>query len=107
MVVSPGIHCSTAEAYRHVEARQPEMPLKEILKRPLAEWKDTLGNDFEPSVFATYPILRDIKEKLYLRGAWYASMSGSGSSIFGLFDQPRDIGKDFPGMQIWFGKLTQ
>jgi 4-diphosphocytidyl-2-C-methyl-D-erythritol kinase len=107
MVVSPDIHCSTAEAYRHVKARQPKIALKEILKRPLAEWKDTLGNDFEPSVFASYPVLRGIKEKLYQRGAWYASMSGSGSSIFGLFDQPLDIGKDFPGMQIWLGKLTR
>jgi 4-diphosphocytidyl-2-C-methyl-D-erythritol kinase len=107
VVVSPGIHCSTAEAYRDVKARQPKKPLKEILEQPLAEWSDTLRNDFEPSVFSTYPLLRDIKEKLYQLGAWYASMSGSGSSIFGLFDQPQDIGKDFQGMQLWCGKLTQ
>ena len=106
-VVSPGIHSSTAEAYRHVNVRQPKMPVKEILEQPMAEWKDILSNDFEPSVFSTYPILHDIKQKLYRQGAWYASMSGSGSAIFGLFDQPRDITKDFPGMQIWFGELKQ
>ncbi len=105
MVVSPDIHCSTAEAYRRVKARQPKMPLKEILELPAAAWKETLRNDFEPFVFSTYPILHDIKERLYQRGAWYASMSGSGSSVFGLFDKPQDIGKDFSGMQRWSGKL--
>ncbi len=107
MVVSPGVHSSTAEAYRHVKARKPKMPLKEILEQPLEKWKDTLVNDFEPPVFSAYPILHSIKEKLYQRGAWYASMSGSGSSVFGLFDQSGDMGKDFRGMQLWFGRLTQ
>jgi 4-diphosphocytidyl-2-C-methyl-D-erythritol kinase len=107
MVVDPGIHCSTAEAYGRVNARQPKMPLKEILARPIAEWKEFLQNDFEPSIFSSYPILRDIKERLYQRGAAYASMSGSGSSIFGLFHQPQDMEKDFPGMKLWFGKLNR
>jgi len=107
IVVSPGIHSSTAEAYRHVKPGQPKSPLMEILEQPIAEWKDTLLNDFEPSVFSTFPLLQDIKEKLYQHGAGYAGMSGSGSAIFGLFDQPPHIGKDFPGMQLWLGRLTQ
>ncbi len=107
IVVSPGIHCSTVEAYGQVSARQPKMPLTEILARPIAEWKDILRNDFEPSLFSAYPVLHDIKERLYQRGAVYASMSGSGSSIFGVFHQPQEIGEDFPGMQHWFGKLNQ
>jgi 4-diphosphocytidyl-2-C-methyl-D-erythritol kinase len=107
MLVSPDIHSSTAEAYRRVNAHPAKHTLNDVLKKPIAEWKDNLVNDFETSVFMQYPVLRTIKEKLYQRGARYASMSGSGSTMFGLFDSPQDRGEDFEGMLFWSGELTQ
>ena len=62
------------------------MPLKEIVKRPVEKWKEWMMNDFEESVFPQFPAIREIKEDLYKQGAIYASMTGSGSSVFGLFE---------------------
>ena len=69
--------------------RQPQLPatpLRERLTRPIAEWQSTVGNDFEPSVFAAHPELAAVKAALLDAGARYAAMSGSGSTLFGLFD---------------------
>jgi len=75
------------------------IPLADAIKRPLAEWKDCVFNDFEPTVFAKYPLLADIKQKLYSMGAVYSAMSGSGSTVYGLFREPLDNPADqFPGM---------
>ena len=62
------------------------MPLKEIVKRSIKEWKEWMINDFEESVFPQFPSIREIKEELYEQGAIYAAMTGSGSSVFGLFE---------------------
>lgn len=84
-VVSPkGIAVSTAEAYRGVKYHNGK-PLREVLSQPVETWKDELVNDFELTVFAAHPELADYKRNLYDEGAIYASMSGSGSSLFGLF----------------------
>ena len=64
---------------------RPKYPVREAIQRPVQEWKDTLINDFEASVFPQHPVIGEIKEELYHQGAIYASMSGSGSSVFGLF----------------------
>ena len=96
-----------ARAYREVVPKKPKMYLREILKHPVSAWKNMLVNDFEDTVLSKYRTLRAIKEKLYELGAFYASMSGSGSSVYGLFDQPQDVGKDFPQMQVWSGLLPQ
>lgn len=84
-LVLPGIHISTAEAFSKVTPKEPLFPLREILRRPVEEWKELLINDFEASVFPLYPELKKAKEMLYNQGAVYASMSGSGSALFGLF----------------------
>lgn len=81
----PPVHVSTREAYAGVRPSLPEIPLEEALARPLAEWRDTVRNDFESSVFAAHPEIAAAKEEMYSRGAVYASMSGSGSSVFGIF----------------------
>jgi 4-diphosphocytidyl-2-C-methyl-D-erythritol kinase len=83
--VFPGIHVSTALAFSRVEPNVPEISLEEILSQPVESWKDLLKNDFETSVFQHFPELADHKKALYEKGAVYAAMSGSGSTLFGLF----------------------
>lgn len=85
VVVKPDIFISTKEAFANVQPMQPKYSVKDIIHKPIQYWKDLLINDFECSVYPRYPIIKKIKEKLYECGAIYASMSGSGSSIFGLF----------------------
>lgn len=88
VLVKPDIFVSTPDAYRLVKPHKPEQSLAELLKQPIETWKDNVKNDFEVSVFAKYPEIAGIKDMLYDLGAVYASMSGSGSSVFGIFDQP-------------------
>lgn len=85
VVVKPAEGVSTREAYASVRPRVPEVPLVERLRRPVAAWQGTVTNDFEPSVFALRPAVREVRELLLASGALYASMSGSGSAVFGLF----------------------
>ncbi|MEI6507335.1 MAG: 4-(cytidine 5'-diphospho)-2-C-methyl-D-erythritol kinase [Bacteroidota bacterium] len=89
VLLNPNIHSDTALAYKNVNRRgavMADFSLKNLLKQPIINWKDKVENDFEKSVFQAFPVLNDIKQKLYDSGALYASMSGSGSSIFGIFD---------------------
>lgn len=85
LLVKPDIHVSTPEAYRYVQPQMPDIPLVEVLKSPVEQWEGNVKNDFEASVFKTQAALAEIKNELYNLGASYAAMSGSGSSIFGLF----------------------
>ncbi|MBQ0025444.1 MAG: 4-(cytidine 5'-diphospho)-2-C-methyl-D-erythritol kinase [Bacteroidales bacterium] len=79
------VFVSTKEAYAGIIPRKPQIDLKTALSHPMEEWKDVLFNDFEEGIFARYPQLASVKEHLYEEGAVYAAMSGSGSSIFGIF----------------------
>ena len=85
-VLTPeGIAVSTKDAYGGIRPHLPEIPLREVLSRPVEEWDGLLVNDFEETVFAKYPELAAIKRSLYESGAVYASMSGSGSALFALY----------------------
>ncbi|MEY2587996.1 MAG: hypothetical protein RLY11_1845 [Bacteroidota bacterium] len=86
LLVSPGIHVSTAEAFKGIQPNEGITSSKEIIRLPINEWKDTLINDFEISVFENHPVLKSIKGKMYGLGAIYASMTGSGSTVYGLFN---------------------
>lgn len=99
-LVYPNIHISTAEAYRNVTPKVPNKTVGEIIQLPVEKWKDYLVNDFEYSLFHTYPVLATIKEKLYDLGAVYASMSGSGSTIYGIFKNPVKLTESFKDMQV-------
>ena len=85
VTVPDDIAVSTADAYRGIVPKWPEVPLREILSRPVEEWKGQLVNDFETTVFAKYPRLAEIKQSLYDAGAAYAAMSGSGSALFAIY----------------------
>jgi 4-diphosphocytidyl-2-C-methyl-D-erythritol kinase len=91
LLVNPQIHIGTKEAYQGLTPKKPAKPLKEVLANP-ADWKKHLINDFEESVFSKYPKVAEVKEKIYGLGAYYAAMSGSGSTVFGLFDQEPEKG---------------
>lgn len=85
VLVKPDINVSTREAFSMIKPRRPQHSLLEALSHPVEEWRDTVVNDFEKSVFAHHPEIAAIKMTLYDMGAVYASMTGSGSSVFGLF----------------------
>ena len=85
VVIKPNIAVSTAEAFRNIIPQAPEKNCAEIVLQPIETWRKELHNDFENSVFVKYPELQRIKDMLYEIGALYASMSGSGSSIYGIF----------------------
>lgn len=91
IVVKPDIFVSTRDAFAQIKPHRPEVPLKEIVKQPIEEWKELMLNDFEESVFPQFPAIREIKEELYGEGAVYAAMSGSGSSVFGLFEPETEL----------------
>ncbi len=105
VLVNPDIHVSTADAYSGIEPEQAENSIQHILKLPWKEWKGKLSNDFEKSIFKKHSTIKKIKEKLYSLGAGYASMSGSGSSVFGIFNKPVDLKNEFPSMDYWCGEL--
>ncbi len=85
VLVKPDIHISTAQAYSGVVPNARQDSLEELLKLPVQKWEGSIKNDFEPWVFYNYPQVEKIKNELYRRGAIYASMSGSGSSVFAIF----------------------
>ena len=105
VLVNPDIHVSTPDAYASVKPTEPVVPLGDILKRPLSKWKNLLKNDFEYSVFEKYPAIANLKDKLYSLGATYASMSGSGATLFGIFEKELDAAIEFPDTTVWAGKL--
>jgi 4-diphosphocytidyl-2-C-methyl-D-erythritol kinase len=84
-IVCPNINISTAQAYRAITPKKPKISLQQIIHFPVETWKENLINDFEEVIFKQYPQLLEIKNELYRRGAVYASMSGSGSAVFGIF----------------------
>lgn len=96
-LVKPDIAVSTGKAYGMIKPQKPEVCCREIVQRPIEEWRGLLVNDFETPVFAMHPELGDIKERLYSMGAVFALMSGSGSTVFGIFrDEVKNLGTEFP-----------
>jgi 4-diphosphocytidyl-2-C-methyl-D-erythritol kinase len=95
VLVNPGIHIHTGKAFSRITPSDQRTSIREIIKQPVKNWKDILKNDFEEIVFKEHPAIKAIKEKLYAEGAAYASMSGSGSSLYGLFEKTAPLQFDF------------
>lgn len=98
VIVKPDVSVSTAEAYAGVVPKAHAVPLVELLGQPVGCWRGTVFNDFEGSVFARIPHLAAIKETLYDMGALYASMSGSGSALYGIFEDRGPLELPFRGV---------
>ncbi|MDR2971595.1 MAG: 4-(cytidine 5'-diphospho)-2-C-methyl-D-erythritol kinase [Bacteroidales bacterium] len=84
-IVCPNFAVSTAKAYSIITSKKPKHTLKNIINAPIETWREILNNDFEEVIFNLHPKLREIKKDFYKQGALYASMSGSGSAIYGIF----------------------
>lgn len=84
---NPNIHISTQEAYANIIPRLPNAHIRQIIKEPVPTWRYSLLNDFEQSVFPMHPKIQQLKDELYNQGAVYASMTGSGSTVYGLFQE--------------------
>lgn len=98
VLVKPDIFVSTKDAFAHIIPTQPTQSLKEIIRMPVETWRATMKNDFEDSVFQKFPEIAAIKDKLYDLDAVYASMSGSGSSVYGIFrEQVEFVDEIFSG----------
>ena len=98
-VVKPDVAVSTKEAYSAITPKKPAKSCRDNVRQPIETWKEELVNDFEEPIFKMHPELAAIKQKLYDRGAVYASMSGSGSALYGIFkEEPKGIEEQFDGM---------
>jgi 4-diphosphocytidyl-2-C-methyl-D-erythritol kinase len=90
-LVMPSVHVSTGEAYRGVKPQQPEISLKDLIKLPVDQWQGKVKNDFENHILENHPQIRDVKIALLEAGALFALMSGSGASVYGIFDKKADL----------------
>lgn len=105
VLVYPNLHISTKEAYAGVIPQKRTPSVTEVITEyDISDWKKHLFNDFEHSLFKKYPILNQLKKQLYESGAMYASMSGSGSSIYGIFDSNLEI-NFFDNYKVWSGNF--
>jgi 4-diphosphocytidyl-2-C-methyl-D-erythritol kinase len=103
VIVKPDIHVSTREAFSGIAPKTSDLPVDQILSLPVAQWKGLLTNDFEETVFRQHPALKSMKERMYESGATYASMTGTGSAIFGIFEAETEASAQFPGAVKWSG----
>jgi 4-diphosphocytidyl-2-C-methyl-D-erythritol kinase len=103
-IIYPNVHSNTKEAYSLVKPHRPHRSILEIIRQPITSWKHELLNDFEISIFNKYPIVEKTKNDLYNLGALYASMSGSGSAVFGIFEKLPDL-RHLSQFSHWVGKM--
>ena len=91
LIIKPPVAVSTREAFANIIPQQTEVKCRDIVKQDIRTWREQLTNDFEDSIFPQYPRLKEIKRQLYQQGALYAAMSGSGSSLFGFFEEKPEM----------------
>lgn len=105
-LIYPNIHINTAKAYSGVIPKIPTRSLEnDLLNLPIEQWEEFVHNDFEDSVFLQFPKLKEIKLQLYSMGAEYAAMSGSGSTVYGIFKNKIDLKNNFKNCFVWEGQM--
>lgn len=102
LLIHPKVHLSTAEAYRNLNPHKKEDDLRQSIQLPIEKWRETIVNDFEKYAFEVHPLLARIKNDFYAHHALYASMSGSGSTVFGIFNSYENA----VAMQEKYSELT-
>lgn len=105
VLVNPGVHSSTADAYASCTPAKPAMPLDYLVNLPVEEWKEHILNDFEEYAFSKFPVIGEIKKSLYNAGAVFSLMSGSGSTVYGLFRKAPVVPGEFRKFVIYEGLL--
>jgi len=105
VLVNPGVGINTREAYQSCKPERPSETLLHLTDSPVTSWKNLLKNDFEPFAFQKYPLIGEIKDELYKSGALFSSMSGSGSTIFGVFQAKPVVDVRIKGLIIWEGLM--
>lgn len=106
VVINPGIHVHTGKAFSLITPKQPALSVRDIVQQPVATWRDFLSNDFEAAVMQLHPEIAQLKTQLYEAGAVYASMSGSGSTVFGIFPKEQEPHLTIP-LHYFFANLYQ
>lgn len=101
LIIYPNIQISTRQAYSKSFIKRRGESLEDLIKLPVHEWKNYIKNDFEITIFPQHPELKDIKEELYNMGALYASLSGSGSSLYGIFQSVPEIPEKLRNYFTW------
>ena len=105
VLVNPGAGIDTAEAYKNCKPEMPSESLKELFGLPLRSWKKVILNDFETFAFRKQPLIGELKDELYKAGALFSLMSGSGSSVYGIFSEKPDLSPKLKKYVIWEGGL--
>jgi 4-diphosphocytidyl-2-C-methyl-D-erythritol kinase len=105
VLINPGVGISTGEAYQNCSPGIPLTCIKQLLECPVIEWKGHILNDFEDFAFNKYPIIGDIKDELYRTGAVFSLMSGSGSSVYGIFSEKPELPEKLKEHVIWEGAM--
>ena len=105
VIIKPEIHINTSDAFAEAEIGTKKDLLLKNISLPITEWKEAVKNDFEKNIFEKYPEIAQIKNELYKNGAVYASMSGSGSAVYALFNEPVDLPKRFKNCFNFFLKI--
>lgn len=102
VLVKPSVHVSTADAFGGLKPFTPDERLKDLIKLPIAQWKGRIKNDFEETIFARYPEISAVKDALYHAGATFALMSGSGSSVFAIFEHEVSLPELEKGNKVFY-----
>lgn len=105
VLLNPGVSINTGEAYQNCRPAIPSAGLKKLLELPLIEWKGNILNDFEDFAFKKHPVIGKIKEELYRSGAVFSLMSGSGSSVYGIFKEKPELSGKLRKFMIWEGQM--
>jgi len=105
VLINPGLGINTGEAYKNCRPAVPATSLLQLIDRPVTEWKGMIINDFEDFVFSRHPVIGEIKEALYKSNALFSLMSGSGSSVYGIFSEKPELTDKLRKSVIWEGYL--